>query len=251
MKYPIYIFLLLPIFLSAQNTFLKGKIYADSISEYQVNVINTTQKVGRVSSPKGEFKIKAHLGDSILFTSLQHRTYTMKVDKANLENTTSIFLELQVNELPEVTLNQYQLSGDLTKDIKNVRVDFVDQRQFGFGVPRQLDKIDREIYTANTSSGGIPLAPLINWISGETKRLENRKENAIVDYNKNKVLRRVDESLITIDLKIPKMYIEDFAYFCAEDENTMIIVNQNDPLATIDELKLKAIAYLKLKTISE
>lgn len=251
MKYPIYIFLLLPIFLSAQNTFLKGKIYADSISEYQVNVINTTQKVGRVSSPKGEFKIKAHLGDSILFTSLQHRTYTMKVDKANLENTTSIFLELQVNELPEVTLNQYQLSGDLTKDIKNVRVDFVDQRQFGFGVPRQLDKIDREIYTANTSSGGIPLVPLINWISGETKRLENRKENAIVDYNKNKVLRRVDESLITIDLKIPKMYIEDFTYFCAEDENTMIIVNQNDPLATIDELKLKAIAYLKLKTISE
>lgn len=251
MKYPIYIFLLLPIFLSAQNTFLKGKIYADSISQYQVNVINTTQKVGRVSSPKGEFKIKAHLGDSILFTSLQHRTYTMKVDKANLENTTSIFLELQVNELPEVTLNQYQLSGDLTKDIKNVRVDFVDQRQFGFGVPRQLDNIDREIYTANTSSGGIPLAPLINWISGETKRLENRKENAIEDYNKNKVLRRVDENLITIDLKIPKMYIEDFAYFCAEDENTMIIVNQNDPLATIDELKLKAIAYLKLKTISE
>lgn len=251
MKKLLLLSLILPYFLTAQETSIQGKIYADSISQYQVNVINIDQKIGNVSNSNGEYQIKANLGDSILFTSLQHKTYTLKVEENNLKTPTSIFMELQVNELPEVTLRQYDLSGDLSKDIDQVRVNFVDQRQFGFGVPRQLDKIDREIYTANTSSGGVPLTPLINWITGETKMLEKRKENAFVQSNKNKVLRNVSSQLITKDLRIPKMYIEDFAYFCAEDQHTMSVVNQNDPLALIDELKLKAIAYLKLKEISE
>lgn len=251
MKKLLHLFFILPCFISAQETFLKGQIYADSISEYQVNIINIDQKTGSVSNAEGKYKIKAQVGDSILFTSLQHRTYTLKVKDKNLKTSTSIFLELQINQLPEVTLKQYDLTGDLSKDIEEVQVDFVDQRQFGFGVPRQLDKIDREIYTANSSSGGVPLTPLINWITGETKVLKKRKKNTIVRSNKNKILRNVDQNLITRDLSIPEKYIEDFAYFCAEDENTMSIVSKNDPLALIDELKLKAIAYLKFKEIKE
>lgn len=251
MKKLLHLFFILPCFINAQETFLKGQIYADSISEYQVNIINIDQKTGSVSNAEGKYKIKARVGDSILFTSLQHRTHTLKVKDKNLKTSTSIFLELQINQLPEVTLKQYDLTGDLSKDIEEVQVDFVDQRQFGFGVPRQLDKIDREIYTANSSSGGVPLTPLINWITGETKVLKKRKKNTIVRSNKNKILRNVDQNLITRDLSIPEKYIEDFAYFCAEDENTMSIVSKNDPLALIDELKLKAIAYLKFKEIKE
>lgn len=231
----------------AQETLMKGRIYADSIGEYQVNIINIDQQIGSVSNTKGNYEIKARVGDSILFTSLQHRTYTIKVDKKNLENDTSIFLELHVNELPEVTLNQYNLSGDLTKDIDKVKVNFVDQRQFGFGVPRELEKIDRELYTSSTGM----LTPLIYAITGETKRLKQRKANATVRSNQIKIMRQVSSDLITKDLKIPEKYIEDFAYFCAEDLKTMSIVNKNDPLALIDELKLKAIAYLKLKETQE
>lgn len=231
----------------AQETLMKGRIYADSIGEYQVNIINIDQQIGSVSNTKGNYEIKARVGDSILFTSLQHRTYTIKVDKKNLENDTSIFLELQINELPEVTLNQYNLSGDLTKDIDKVKVNFVDQRQFGFGVPRELEKIDRELYTSSTGM----LTPLIYAITGETKRLKQRKANATVRSNQIKIMRQVSSDLITKDLKIPEKYIEDFAYFCAEDLKTMSIVNKNDPLALMDELKLKAIAYLKLKETQE
>lgn len=247
MKKLLHLFFILPCFISAQETFLKGQIYADSISEYQVNIINIDQKTGSVSNAEGKYKIKARVGDSILFTSLQHRTYTLKVKDKNLKTSTSIFLELQINQLPEVTLKQYDLTGDLSKDIEEVQVDFVDQRQFGFGVPRQLDKIDREIYSSSTGL----LTPLIYALNGEGKKLKKRKEYAIVRSNKNRILRNVDQNLITKDLSIPEKYIEDFAYFCAEDENTMSIVSKNDPLALIDELKLKAIAYLKFKEIKE
>ncbi|MBZ9651282.1 carboxypeptidase-like regulatory domain-containing protein [Psychroflexus montanilacus] len=247
MKKILFLIMIFPSLLMAQETLMKGRIYADSIGEYQVNIINIDQQIGSVSNTKGNYEIKARVGDSILFTSLQHRTYTIKVDKKNLENDTSIFLELQVNELPEVTLNQYNLSGDLTKDIDKVKVNFVDQRQFGFGVPRELEKIDRELYISSTGM----LTPLIYAITGETKRLKQRKANATVRSNQIKIMRQVSSDLITKDLKIPEKYIEDFAYFCAEDLKTMSIVNKNDPLALIDELKLKAIAYLKLKETQE
>ncbi len=250
MKKLIFLILILPFTLSAQETFLRGKIYADSISDYQVNIINIDQQIGSVSNTKGEYEIRARLGDSILFTSLQHRTYTLVVEENNLKTTTSIFLEMQVNELPEVTLNQYHLSGDLTKDINQVKVDFIDQRQFGFGVPRELDKIDREIY-ASGSGGFLSVGALINTFTGYAEQLKKRKANAVVTSNKNRILRNVSSNLITKDLKVPKLYIEDFAYYCAEDEHTISIMDKNDPLALIDELKLKAIAYLKLKEISE
>ncbi|WP_026302534.1 hypothetical protein [Psychroflexus tropicus] len=247
MKKTLHLFFLLSMTLSAQERFIEGKIYADSIQDYQVNIININKKIGAVSSPQGTYKIRATINDSILFTSLQHKTYTLVIKEKHLKNKTSIFLEPQINELPEVTLNQYQLTGDLTKDIKNVKVDFVDQRQFGFGVPRELDKIDRELYSASTGM----LTPLLYAITGQTKRLKKRKENSIVRANKNKILRRVDSNLITKDLNIPEIYIEDFAYFCAEDEYTISIMEKEDPLALIDELKAKALAYLELKNIQK
>ena len=245
-----HLFVLLCLFslgLTAQETYLDGQIYADSIADYQVNVINITQEIGSVSNPEGKYRIKASLGDSILFTSLQHKTYTLKVKASNLLSSTSIFLEPQINELPQVTLNPYDLTGNLTTDVDNMKVNFVDQRQFGFGVPRELNKIDRELYTASTGM----LTPLIYALTGERKRLEKRKQNATISSNKNTILRRVDANLITKDLNIPKLYVEDFAYFCAEDKNFMSVVEKNDPLALIDELKIKAIAYLKLKEIKK
>jgi len=57
--------------------------------------------------------------------------------------------------------------------------------------------------------------------------------------------------LITADLNIPEIYIEDFAYYCAEDKRTVSIMDKGDPLALIDELKLKAIAYIALKNFEE
>lgn len=226
---------------------MEGQIFADSVETYQVNIININQEIGSISNQEGKYKIRANIGDSILFTSLQHKTCTLRVEGRNLKAKTSIFLELEINELPEVTINQYQLSGDLSSDIDQVKVNFVDQRQFGFGVPRQLEKIDREIYSASTGM----LTPLIYAITGEAKMLRKRKANAIIQSNKNRVLRNVSADFITKDLNIPRIYVDDFAYFCAEDEQTMTTLEKNDPLALIDELKLKSIAYLKLKEITK
>jgi hypothetical protein len=226
---------------------MKGRIYADSLETYQINVINITQEIGQVSSQEGKYNIRAHVGDSILFTSLQHKTYTIKVEDSNLKTNTSIFLEMQINELEEVTILQYDLTGNLSKDIKQVETDFIDQRQFGFRVPRKLAKVERELRAAQSSS----LDFLIMSLNGEMKKIKQRIEIANIETDKNRILRTVPSSLMTADLNIPEIYIEDFAYYCAEDRHTVSIMDKADPLALIDELRLKAIAYISIKNLKE
>jgi hypothetical protein len=246
-----YLLFILPLLSFGQEKFIKGQIYADSLETYQVNIINITQEIGQVSTKEGKYNIRAQIGDSILFTSLQHKTYTIKVEDSNLRTNTSIFLEMQVNELEEVTILQYDLTGDLSKDIKQVKTDFIDQRQFGFRVPRKLPKVERELRAAFSSSGGVPLDFIIMSLNGEMKKLKQRIEIANLKTDKNRILRIVPSSLITADLNIPEIYIEDFAYYCAEDKRTVSIMDKGDPLALIDELKLKAIAYIALKNFEE
>jgi len=129
LKIYFYFLLILPLISFGQEKYMKGQIYADSLDTYQINIINITQEIGQVSTTKGTYNIKAEVGDSILFTSLQHKTYTIKIEDSNLRTNTSIFLEMQINELEEVTILQYDLTGNLSKDIKQVETDFIDQRQ--------------------------------------------------------------------------------------------------------------------------
>ncbi|PKG42259.1 hypothetical protein CXF67_11105 [Psychroflexus sp. MES1-P1E] len=247
MRIYFYLLLILPVLSFGQEKFMKGQIYADSLDTYQINIINITQEIGQVSTKDGKYNIRAKVGDSILFTSLQHKTYTLNIEDNNLRTSTSIFLEMQINELEEVTILQYNLTGNLSKDIKQVETDFIDQRQFGFRVPRKLAKVERELRAAQSSS----LDFLIMSLNGEMKKIKQRIEIANIKTDKNRLLRSVSSGLITTDLNIPKIYIEDFAYYCAEDKHTVSIMDKGDPLALIDELKLKAISYISLKNLKK
>lgn len=230
---------------------MEGKVFADSIETYQINVININKKLGSITSNTGEFSIRANLEDSIVFTSLQHKTYTLQVSQSNLEKDNSIFLELQINELPEVKISQYDLSGDLTKDIEQVQVEFLDQRKLGFGMPRELTIEKRKLRAAYSSSGAIPLDFIIMSLNGQLKKLKQQLEIANTKAIKNEILYKTSADLIVNDLKIPEIYIEDFAYFCAEDDNIISVLNQDNPLAFIDALKLKAKDYLELKDLTK
>ena len=247
MKIYFYFLLILPLISFGQEKYMKGQIYADSLDTYQINIINITQEIGQVSTTKGTYNIKAKVGDSILFTSLQHKTYTIRIEDSNLRTNTSIFLEMQINELEEVTILQYDLTGNLSKDIKQVETDFIDQRQFGFRVPRKLAKVERELRAAQSST----LDFLITSLNGEMKKIKQRLEIANIKTDKNRILRAVPSSLMTADLNIPEIYVEDFAYYCAEDKHTVSIMDKGDPLALIDELKLKAITYISTKNLKE
>lgn len=59
--------------------------------------------------------------------------------------------------------------------------------------------------------------------------------------------RLFSDQLFTQGLKIPEKYIDDFLYFCEEDELYRTILINEQPFKLFEFLQEKAKAYLKMK----
>ncbi|WP_405208423.1 hypothetical protein [Aquimarina sp. LLG6339-5] len=106
---------------SQDDTILRGKIIIDTIHQKSVNIINITQSVGTINDKVGFFEIKANKGDTIIFSSVQHYQKSHIVTKQDLKKANlAIQLEVKVNELDEVTISRYNLSGEPKEDIKKI-----------------------------------------------------------------------------------------------------------------------------------
>ncbi|WP_299223074.1 hypothetical protein [uncultured Aquimarina sp.] len=101
---------------------LRGKIVADTLQSKSINIINVTKGIGTINDRSGFFQIKATKGDTIVFSSVQHQRKTHIVTKKDLkEASLSIRLEIKVNELDEVTVSQYDLTGESKEDVKKIK----------------------------------------------------------------------------------------------------------------------------------
>ncbi|GAA0716531.1 hypothetical protein GCM10009430_12320 [Aquimarina litoralis] len=100
---------------------LHGKILTDTLQPQSINIINLTKGLGTINDDVGYFQIKAEEGDTIVFSSVQHYQKTHIVTKKDLKKANlAILLVTKVNELDEVIVSQYDLSGEVKEDIKKI-----------------------------------------------------------------------------------------------------------------------------------
>ena len=160
----------------SQNTNLVGEINGNESLE-NIHVINSSQKLYTTTSDEGDFEIEAVENDTIIFTSVQYSTYKHIVTVDNIKNKTlDINMEVHVNDLPEVLIG-FTLTGNLNKDVLNSDA----KRSINFydvGIPgytgKKKPKSERVLNEATTGGGFFPLNPLLNAISGRTKRIKKR-----------------------------------------------------------------------------
>ena len=89
---------------------------------------------------------------------------------------------------------------------------------------------ERKLYTARTwdfTGFSIKLDPLINAISGRTLMLKNKVALELQSLKYEKIYESIDDSLVVIEMKIPKDRVYDFYYYCEADKSFDSIVNLN------------------------
>jgi len=107
---------------SQDEDILRGKIRMDTLPSKSINIINVTKGIGTINDRAGFFQIKATKGDTIIFSSVQHQQKAHIVTKQDLKKADLfIQLEVKVNELDEVTISQYNLSGEVKEDLKSIK----------------------------------------------------------------------------------------------------------------------------------
>ncbi len=230
--------------MTAQNVEISGYVQSEKDVE-NIHVINKTAQLFTVTNTKGEFKISASINDTIVFTSIQHKTQNLIIDENIMASKICVVkLEEQVNELDEVTVGKI-LTGDLNSDINSAEgdppINFYD-----VGIPGYTGKIatqsERRLHEATSGGGFIPLNPILNGISGRTKMLKQQVRLEEKDNLLHKIRINLSKDFFTI-YELDESLRTDFFYFCQEDPDFNLRCKNKSDIEIFEFLKEKLAQY--------
>lgn len=232
---------------------LRGRVSSRNSDVVGVVVQNISSERAVITDIEGNFSILVKLNDTLVFSAVQYKRKVLPVNEV-LFNTSFITVPLDefVNELDEVVVKPYNLSGDLDKDLGELQLE-KDVSAEALGLPNADVKIitqsERKLQQATYGKFNVgmilspPLDPIINAITGRTKMLKNRVK---VDNTYARTQRVQDfyaDSLFLTILKIPIEKIDDFMYFCEVDQKFQHVVDSKDKLKILDFMVSKSRAY--------
>ena len=232
---------------SAFSNQLRGRVVNGDKAIPDVHIMNTTSNRATISDEEGNFVISAKLYDTILFSAVQFKKKVLVVSQNMLQSSKLIVpLEEFVNELDEVILRPYDLSGDLTRDMGKIKTEQIVTAST-LGLPNAyvepISMAERKLYEATSSGSGIPLNPIINGISGRTKYLKKVLANERKYARTGRVRDFYADSLFVKELRIPAAKIDDFMYYCEVDISFDEVVDTHDRLRIWEYLKSKSFIY--------
>ena len=244
--------------LSAQSYFIKsleGKILFNSKGIPDVHIMNTSAGNATISDEEGEFSIDVNVGDTLLFSAVQYKRKSLVISASIFESSIAyITLEEFVNELDEVVVRPYNLTGDLNRDMQQMKTDAVVTAST-LGLPNayvkpmmQSERLLKEASIGPFSIGmltSIPFNPLINAISGRTKMLKKRVARDRKYLLTQRVRNYYPDSIFVKRLGIPEEKISDFMYYCEVDDHFDSIVATEDHIRILNLLVLKSKDYRK------
>ena len=233
----------------AQSFFPKevqGKVSSADGDVAATHVLNVSTKKAAITDIDGFFTIAAGLNDTLVFSAIQYKKKEIIVTTEILASKTIyVNLEPAVNELNEVVVMPYNLTGDLSRDMKSEPVIVAATLGLPNAYVKKKTQSERKLNEATTGGGIVPLNPIINAITGRTKMLKERIHREETYARTERVRAFYSDSLFVTDLKIPLLKIDDFMYFCEVDSTFSGLVDTHDQIKIWEFMRKKSKVYIK------
>lgn len=226
----------------SQQIILEGKIgTTEDVDIEGINVYNLTTNKGTVTDAIGKFQISVSLHDSLSISAVHIQDKKIIIGEEQLK-TKKIIINLseKMNELSTVTIHR-PLTGYIGSDANIIPVQ-ESITATSLGLPNadlpQLSKTRRQLYAA--SSG--PVDMLVNALSGRTKMLKRQLELEKIHVLTLALLDKFPETYFTDALKIDKLKVYSFIFFCEDDPEYQVVMKQNS-MRIIEFLEKKSAAF--------
>lgn len=86
-----------------------------------ITIVNITSGLGTLSSETGDFSITVAENDTLRFSAVQYQEFSVVVDEGVMESEElNVFISPAVNELAEVIVRPYDLSGNVEVDVRRI-----------------------------------------------------------------------------------------------------------------------------------
>lgn len=224
---------------------LNGKVTSSYSDLEGIYLINLKSKETTLTEHGGYFSIKASVGDTLVFSSVQFKAVKVAVKETDF-NKELFFVKMDpiVRFLDEVRFNEY-------KNINAVSLGIISP------FTKHYTPAERKLYTANGGGSNqfglntvVSTDALINAISGRTAMLKKEVEVEKKETLMDKVEGWFERKYFVQTLKIPEDYVKGFEYYIVEDAKfAEAMKSKNKTMATfiMNDLAVKYNQLLKDK----
>lgn len=247
--------------ISAQrkNFWLKGFVRDSSDLVKNAHVVNLNTGKGTFSNDFGNYRIAASIGDTIVFSSVQHEEMKKIVTEAiAYSKKLNVALEKKTYVLDEITLKKHDLTGSLITDRKKVPKDSI--AAVGRSISQSIIELaenvtgfDEKTAEETSTIGAIHrktdptrkfkgFGTSVGLGSGNKAKLRLKKITSN-KFTSKKVINVIGEEFF-IKLKIPKEQIYNYIDYCKEF-NIRQLYESGKILQLIKLLEEKSVTFLK------
>jgi hypothetical protein len=259
MKIKLLFFILFPLLLVAQSKPLKvlrGIVFSDTLKVERVTIINITRETFSVTDDIGQFSIFASENDEIIFSSVAFETKKIILKNSNFDEMIfRVELDVKMNQLEEIKIGPYKLTGDLTYDAKRIivkpslKVDFPKLDLSNLEITGVKTVENSAMPNVNKSLGGVDFVRLTKGLVSLIKKPSSSKVTDRVSFEefKSTLKKEFGNEYFKEKLKIENDALELFFNYCYTDEvASKKLLELANRFALIEYLEKKSITFNNL-----
>lgn len=268
------------IVLTAQeySTKIEGRIYSKDGDVASTHILNISLKRFTIADADGFFSIPVRVNDTLVFSAVQFKRKQLVINKENIRQRTLVVpLEDELTQLNEVVVTPHNLTGELDRDVKRIKIEPV-VTSSTLGLPnagievmtqseRLLIEADRGKYVrlATIEDQGKLIAALgyltptiiinthkiMNRASGRTKSFEEmvaRDENIELE---KEIITKFTKKTISEDFDIPETNIDGFLTYCMSQDDFSELSNAGNTMEIWEYLKARSIEFKNTDFLKE
>ncbi|MBV6655934.1 MAG: carboxypeptidase-like regulatory domain-containing protein [Mameliella sp.] len=268
MKLRILIALLLTFSLSViaqQNdrVLVKGRVVVESDEIEGITVYNSFSKKGTTTDENGAFEIMVAVNDVLEFRALQFQDFKATISESVFfSKQMTVYLIERVNQLDEVVILPYDLTGSLNVDVENVELFNPDMEAIRFGI-RHMDEYEfsadyrskventamhsqsQPIITNGLNVGNL-IGAMIKPLFGK-KEKSNEEKYGVPDVPVSKLKEYYSEKFLIDNFKIPEAKIEEFITYVENEGIDFNLLEAGKEIEFLEFLSQKSQLFLKLQ----
>jgi hypothetical protein len=239
-----------------------GKIHAVAGDDVEgINVYNVSSQKGTVTNADGTFEIDLAENDRVQISALQYQSFTVIVTESIVtRKKMNVFLNPVINQLDEVVVRPYDLSGNINVDVKKIptfavtkdlNLSFYNLKYGDDLEPDDKTKIagnaaEEALHGNALTNGANVLGLLVGAVSllfPEKERV-NPTEKVMNGNELNRNLQqRFSKPFLASTFGIPKDKAVDFLYFAQENGLGQSLLKPENEMELMDFLFIKSEVY--------
>ena len=240
---------------------INGKIVADSLVVENVTVFNKSSNKGAVSDSNGFFSLYARPKDTLVFSNIAFTSRALVLDEFDFKvKIVTVELISKVDELDEVIVSPYSLTGDLIKDTDNLKVVMIDPKTNQKKIMNQ--EMDPDFYSSSKNiampNDGtilygvdfVKVGKLLKNTIFKSDKDDKAEHNA--KYFQDKIVPQILKEKFSYHFFHETLNLKDneialFLNFCESDPKIKKLLNSKDEIHLIEFLINKNEEFKKIK----